>query len=286
MTRKLLFVFLFAFSFNANAQDPLITKAYQKLYGRSPSTAAYEYDKYNYNNGKWGSYCELLGHIVQYNNRKSGKSIGDPWIYRIYCELYNEKIPSATELNIYNYNGGQWASYDILKKAIQDYNSPKSSQPPVTSTPNVVIARFNWGEFDQATAVRTESYNLSNGNTLVVFYENQIATSASLFDGTAWLPVEKLVAAGAGNLVAAGAGNLKIFLKNGSNLTVSWPPNLVAAGAGNLISESGSTLVTAGPGNLLPKLANIMAAGERNLFSTSEYKVVKTRAGNFKLKSK
>lgn len=289
MLKKLIFgtMFLLAFNFMATAQDPWITKAYQKLYGRNPNNNAYEWDKNNYNGGKWSSYCELVGHIVMYNNRKNGIKT-DPWIYRAYCELYNEKVPTGNELTTTNYNGGQWANYDVLKNAIQNYNSPKTTTPsnPVANFP---AATFAWSEFDQYNAVRTESYNLSNGNTFLVFIENNTATSALLNNGN-WNVVEKfeMVAAGGGNMVAAGGGNLKIYLKGGSNITVSWPPNLVAAGGGNLVAAGGGNLVAAGGGNVLSKVATIIAAGDRMLFSTppAGEKVVKTKGGNFKLKSK
>jgi hypothetical protein len=106
---------------NAQAVDPWITKAYKDIYDKTPN--AEESKIANYNNGTWSSYCELVSHIVTYNNSKSGSHIkGDPWIFKAYCELYN-RVPTRWEINIKNYNNGSWASYDELKKFIQEYFS-------------------------------------------------------------------------------------------------------------------------------------------------------------------
>jgi hypothetical protein len=45
----------------------------------------------------------------------------DPWIQKIYSELYG-RAPSTTECHIYNYNNGSWNSYDQLKSYIVSYN--------------------------------------------------------------------------------------------------------------------------------------------------------------------
>jgi hypothetical protein len=39
---------------------------------------------------------------------------GDPMVFRAYKEIYNRQ-PNALEVNIKNYNGGNWYSYEELK---------------------------------------------------------------------------------------------------------------------------------------------------------------------------
>ncbi|HVK97799.1 MAG TPA: hypothetical protein VM368_08275 [Flavisolibacter sp.] len=124
-----------------NAQDPWIVKAYRQIYGKTNLTMA-EVNIRNYNNGSWNSYCELVSHIVGYNNSR-GSAKGDPWIFRVYCELYSEKIPSSDELNIRNYNNGSWNNYAELKRYVQAYNSP----------PVVVTGKFKGGKYDGKPAL-------------------------------------------------------------------------------------------------------------------------------------
>lgn len=46
----------------------------------------------------------------------------DPWIVKIYSELYG-RIPNAYECSISNYNNGSWNSYDQLKSYIIAFNN-------------------------------------------------------------------------------------------------------------------------------------------------------------------
>jgi hypothetical protein len=108
-------------SVTAQSVDPWITKAYNEIYKRTPSTA--EANIKNYNNGTWSSFPELVSYIVAYNNKKAGAHIkGDPWVFQAYYEMYN-RTPIEWELNIKNYNNGSWSNYDELKKFITEYQN-------------------------------------------------------------------------------------------------------------------------------------------------------------------
>src|SRR5687767_10928360 len=105
MTKRLIFALsIIVLTFNcvsAQTKDPWITKAYNQLYGRVPSTA--EYNINNYNNGSWSSYCDLVNYIAASKG-------SDGWIYKAYCELYS-RVPNPWELNKDLYNSGSWGSY-------------------------------------------------------------------------------------------------------------------------------------------------------------------------------
>ncbi len=126
---------LVTMSSNAQSCDPWITKAYQMLYKRNPSSA--ECNISNYNGGRWNNYPELVGYISAYNRYKPGKHLkGDQWIFRAYAELYN-RAPMSLELNINAYNNGRWGNYNELKGYIsQMQNSMRNAGVSITEVEN------------------------------------------------------------------------------------------------------------------------------------------------------
>lgn len=184
--------------------DPWITQAYKELYNRAPSSS--ECNIYNYNKGSWNGYDQLKGYIRKFNDAlpKATKEVmpsltGDPWIFKIYKELYNRQ-PNAWELNIQLYNKGSWSSYDNLKKYIQDYQQSSSNN---------------------GLSVATAPYN---GNVLVGFYltGQQVATN--------------VVAPGGGNVVAAGGAN--VIAAGDAKVVAAGGANVVAPGGANIIVNS------------------------------------------------
>lgn len=192
-----LFISLVASTTVLKAQncDPWIIKAYSQLYGRRPSSE--ECNIKNYHNGSWNSYAELVGYIAGYNRNKPGNFLkGDPWIFQIYTELYN-RVPTAWELNINNYNGGSWNNYAELKNYIQAYQNSLRKQ---------------------GMDIKTAPYN---GNVLVGFFINGQQVAANV------------VAAGGGNVIAAGGGN--VIAAGGGNVIAAGGGNVIAAGGGNIV---------------------------------------------------
>jgi hypothetical protein len=190
-------------SLKAQTCDPWITQAYKQLYGRAATPE--ECSIKNYNNGSWSSYEELVKYIKNYNSTKSASNNtaatmpvlqGDPWVFKIYQELYKRK-PNAWELNINNYNSGSWTSYEQLKGFIQEYQKS--------------IAKIN-------LQVKTAPYN---GNIATGFFIDgkQVAVN--------------VVAAGGGNVVAAGGANA--VAAGGANVVAAGGANVVAAGGGNIM---------------------------------------------------
>lgn len=177
MIKKLFFaltLLVFAFtSVTAQTKDPWITKAYNQLYGRTPSTA--EYNIKNYNNGSWNSYCDLVNHIAASKG-------SDGWIYKAYCELYS-RVPNAWELNKDLYSSGSWGNnYELLKSSITTYHNSMSSQ---------------------GITVRTQT---SGDKTLVAFDKGGKTFAADIVSTS----TGNVIAAGGGNIVAGGAGNFNL----------------------------------------------------------------------------
>lgn len=199
MKRKLLLLLAIVcfcqFSFAQNC-DPWVVQAYNQLYGRKPT--AQECNIKNYNNGSWNNYCELVGYIAAYNRYKAGNFLkGDPWIFQVYCEVYN-RAPNAWELNTQNYNNGSWNNYGELKRYVQQYQSALSQ--------NNLFPKI--GDL--------------NGNTAVVFTDknnNAVAVDLVSKDGG------RVIAAGGGNVISAG----------GDNVIAPGGGNVIAPGGGNLI---------------------------------------------------
>ena len=60
----LAFVVLTSLQLSAQTGDPWIKKVYNVTWGRNPT--ALEYNIYNYHNGQWNNYNELMNYIYEY----------------------------------------------------------------------------------------------------------------------------------------------------------------------------------------------------------------------------
>ncbi len=212
-------------SFESLAQqgDPWIIQAYKELYNRQPSST--ELNIKNYNQGSWSNYAELKNYVLMY---KSGGLKGDPWIFKIYSELYNRN-PNALELNIKNYNAGSWNNYNELKQYVQDFQA-SLRQAGITISTTIVkdVAIIGINQNGQQVAVAALSTNAG-----------QIIAS----NGTA------IVAGGAGNIVAGGAGNL--IANDGASIKINSAMGGIGFGSSYTLQSENSRIVKSGKGALI-----------------------------------
>ena len=210
---------IFCTRLDAQSCDPWITKAYKELYQRNPTAA--ECNIKNYNNGSWNNYSELVNYIKAYSTKKnSAPSVvlkGDPWIFRIYQELYNRK-PNAWELNVTNYNKGSWSSYASLRNYIKDFQ----------------------------TSLKKNKLNIKtadgNGNVYVVFEKDGKPIAINLVSQNGG----QVIAAGDGNVIAAGGGN--VVAAGGLNLQIT--PNMAGVTFGDKFrTQSVGTTIIPSSGN-------------------------------------
>lgn len=221
--------------------DPWIVTGYKELFGRDPSGT--ECNIKNYNNGSWGSYCELVRHIAAYNR------FGDNWIFQAYCEMYN-RTPTKWELNIKNYRNGAWSDYNDLKGGIKDFQN------------NLIGNKLG-------TVTVT-----ANGQTIAIFTENKKPVTANLIsqDGA------RVVAAGGANVVAAGganvvaAGGANVVASGGANVVAAGGANVVAAGGGNLSSRDVVNIMAQASG-MIKDLGSAAFSTGRGLLSAGEIRV-------------
>ncbi|HPH36309.1 MAG TPA: hypothetical protein PL108_01530 [Sediminibacterium sp.] len=230
MKKKLIGIIIictFFQSFNVIAQprgcDPWIVAIYKELYQRIPTVE--ECSIKNYNKGSWSSYDQLKELIKAYQKASvtlSPASVtGDPWITAIYKSLY-QRLPNSWELNIYNYNGGSWKSYDELTSYIRDF-------------------QLNL----QKNGIIIETAMLSVDKSLVAFKKDGVYIAANLLSNKNG----SIIAAGGGNIVAAGGGNI----------VAAGGGNIVAAGGGNIVAAGGGNIVAAGGGNIVFKVGTGLA---------------------------
>lgn len=238
--KKILISILFMCSllqcFTVSAQpagcDPWIVAIYKELYQRNPSTE--ECNIKNYNNGSWSGYAQLKEYIKAYKSGPASLSAasvtGDPWITSIYRSIY-QRQPNCWELNVNNYNGGSWGSYDELTKYIKDFQS------------NL-----------QKNGITIETAMLSSEKSLVAFKKDGAYIAVNLLSNTNGSIIAggagNIIAGGAGNIIAGGAGNLitlisgKIIASGGGNI-IAAANQIIAGGAGNIMFKVGSALVGA-----------------------------------------
>jgi len=202
--------------------DPWIVQIYKSEFGREPN--ATECNIRNYNNGSWGSYDELKGHIKRYKGISTGQNnntstkfkpsevSGDPWIKEIYQELYG-RTPNALEYNVQNYMEGKWRNKAELKRAIQQYQT------------NIKNAGMS-----------IDLYDLGTGYFVVDLKVNGQSSAVSMVDGKGG----NVIASGGGNVISVGGGNV------------------IAPGGGNVIAPGGGNVIAPGGGNLI---VNASAAG-------------------------
>ena len=165
-------------------------------------------------------YFALLLFILAVNFNASAQLKGDPWIFKVYKELWGIQ-PNAWELNIKNYNGGSWNSYAELKKYVSQYQNSMTTQGLTVSVKNI-----------------------SDVNFAVVFNQNgrSIAVDLITNDG--------------GTIKVAGAGNIALI--SGANLLANAGivvnANLAGATFGSrytLQSEGTKVIQTSGKGALI-----------------------------------
>jgi len=211
--------------------DPWIVSIYTELYQRKPNTE--ECNIKNYNNGSWSSYAQLKEYIKAYKSGPASLSpasvTGDPWITSIYKTVYNRQ-PNCWELNINNYNGGSWGSYDELTKYIRDFQN------------NL-----------QKSGVTIETAMLSKDRSLVAFKKDGAYIAANILSNTNG----SIIAGGAGNIIAGGAGN--IIAGGAGNLIDLVSGKIIASGGGNAISNTAS-IIAGGAGNIIFKVGSALAS--------------------------
>jgi hypothetical protein len=201
---------------NAQSCDPWITKAYQEMYGRTPSSS--ECNTRNYSSGSWNSYAELVGYIAGFNRYKGGNFLkGDPWIFQVYVELYN-RIPNAWELNAQNYNKGSWSNYGNLKEYIKQYNTAMSQN-----------------------GIKTIAGKVNNSDAIVFADNNNNVLGVDLVS----LDGGNVIAAGGANVVSAGGAN--VVAAGGANFRISANTAGVSFGSDRTVQSAGTRVVaTAG----------------------------------------
>ncbi len=160
----------------------------------------------------------------------------DPWVSKAVSQA-NASVRLAHgfgnygECDVNQYNYGSWNSYDQLYKSVEkardDMRSSGTSWESYTNKNGTGVFLLD-SSFNPVNAILSH-----NGSTLI---GNDTAGIKSI--------VNKLVAAGGGNLVAAGGGNFLSKLK-----------------AAKLVGNDGASLVAAGGGNLVEKLAMSNFAG-------------------------
>ncbi len=69
----LAFVVLASLQLSAQTGDPWIKKVYNVTWGRNPT--ALEYNIYNYHNGQWNNYNELMNYIYEYQKNLNANNI-------------------------------------------------------------------------------------------------------------------------------------------------------------------------------------------------------------------
>jgi hypothetical protein len=69
----LAFVVLTSLQLSAQTGDPWIKKVYNATWGRNPT--ALEYNIYNYHNGQWNNYNELMNYIYEYQKNLNANGL-------------------------------------------------------------------------------------------------------------------------------------------------------------------------------------------------------------------
>jgi hypothetical protein len=162
----------------------------------------------------------LAGNYIVYQTFK-----GDPYILKAYQELYKRQ-PNAWELNIFNYNNGSWASYDYIKKYIQDFQTYMQRQ-------NV---KFAFGTTKNKAQV-----------VVGLIVNNQlIAADVISIGGGA------IVAQGGSSVLAQGGA--KVAIKGGSSFKITKDIAGFSFGSGADAPPKGTQrFLTSGPGALIVK---------------------------------
>ncbi len=208
---------------------------------------------------------------------------GDPWIHQAYKELYNRQ-PTATELNIKNYNQGTWSNYAQLKTFVQVYQSSLNTAPLkgdpwifqiykelYNRSPNALelnIKNYNGGTWTNYADLKkyvqefqsslshsgmTISSVLVNNVAIVALKHNgqQVAVAALSLTAGQILANDgaSIVAGGAGNIISGGAGNL--IGQDGAGIVVNPAMGGISFGSSYTIQSENTRVIKSGKGSLI-----------------------------------